>query len=263
MQKEKITQMDFYYWGDQCPYNHIILSLLREIQGEPAYQIRLHDISERPEIAASVQMYSPTLLIFDQTVRWNGPIQLETIQMIHSGTVPGRKPYAVSPGAMLKGEIRFLSEETVPDMAQPCGCSALSCCRPKAEWVRSLKERYGLPHLGVLHYQDGVCVGGAEFTPSLAVPYPIPRDERSAFLTCSFLSDEVFDYRSWPLRVLEEELSALGYQELLAVVSENVAFPNGPLDWFLARGYVDQGELYFEVRDHARMHLVKKQLKPV
>lgn len=81
-------------------------------------------------------------------------------------------------------------------------------------------------------YWGDQCVGGAEFVPSLAVPYPVPKGDKIAFLTCSFLSDEVADYRTAPLKKLEEELPEFGFSELIAVVSE----------------------------DFARQHLVKKEL---
>jgi hypothetical protein len=44
------------------------------------------------------------------------------------------------------------------------------------------------------------------------------------------------------------------------VASEDVVFPNGPLVWFLTRGYADLGEVCHEERDGARMHLVSKRL---
>lgn len=135
-----------------------------------------------------------------------------------------------------------------------------SVCAEKASWVKQIRDSFHLPHLGILHYSGDQCVGGAEFVPSLAVPYPVPKGDKMAFLTCSFLSDEVADYRTAPLRKLEEELPGLGFSELIAVVSEDVVFPNGTLKWFLDRGYRDLGEVYFEERDFARQHLVKKEL---
>ena len=49
-------------------------------------------------------------------------------------------------------------------------------------------------------------------------------------------------------------------EKLIAVASEEVVFPNGPLEWFIERGYEDLGEVFCEENDQARMHLVKKKL---
>ena len=53
---------------------------------------------------------------------------------------------------------------------------------------------------------------------------------------------------------------SLNYKSLIAIVSEDVVFPNGTLNWFKEKGYIDLGEVYYEERDFARMHLVKKDL---
>ena len=37
-------------------------------------------------------------------------------------------------------------------------------------------------------------------------------------------------------------------------------FPNGPLWWFLAEGFVDRGEVFYEPQDQAQMHLVEMPL---
>lgn len=124
-----------------------------------------------------------------------------------------------------------------------------------------IREEFDLPHLGILHFEEeGGCIGGAEYVPSVIVPYHIPRREDTAFLTCSYLSSSENDYRSHPLERLETELSHLGFEYLIAIASVDVAFPNGTLDWFVERGYIDQGKIYYEKRDGAEMHLVKKRL---
>jgi len=75
-----------------------------------------------------------------------------------------------------------------------------------------------------------------------------------------YLSDENADYKSFPLQKLEERLPHIGYTELIAIASEEVVFPNGPLKWFINRGYGDMGEVYYEKNDSARMHLIRKVL---
>jgi hypothetical protein len=117
-----------------------------------------------------------------------------------------------------------------------------------------------LPYLGVLQFSGENCVGGAEFVPSREVPYAIPKTVESAFLTCSYLSDPVTDYKSRPLEVLEESLKELGFSEIVAIASEEVVFPNGTLKWFSDRNYEDLGIVYDERESFALMHLVRKKL---
>ncbi|MFW6263414.1 MAG: hypothetical protein ACOC34_05225, partial [Thermotogota bacterium] len=176
---------------------------------------------------------------------------------------PYRKLYRVDQSDnIVRGLLKPLDEKTVFDTYQPCARSfGESCCVSKSTWIKKIKERYDLRHLGYLHYVDGECVGGAEFVPSLAVPYNIPKKKDIAFLTCSYLSGENADYKSHPLEKLECHLSEMGYAQLLTIASEEVVFPNGPLRWFLKRGYTDLGVISFEQNEGANMHLLKKTEK--
>lgn len=259
---QKNTNIDFYYWGDQCPYNSSIRRLLATIKNDFRYSINEFDISDQPALAAQLNMYSPTLLVFNKHLRWNGPITEKIIDLISKGTFPQRDAYVVkNSDHLIRGTTIPLTEETVLDTYQPCGCLGKSCCTDKALWIKNIRNNFFVPHLGILHYYQGICVGGAEFVPSLAVPYPIPKAEDIAFLTCSFLSDRSADYRSLPLQVLEGELPKHGFNSLLAIASEDVVFPNGTLQWFIDRGYQDHGQIHYEENDFARMHLIKKFLK--
>ncbi len=258
---QEFTQIDFYYWSDQCPYNSYIRKTLSLLNDNPSFSVNTYDISIQPCLAEQVNMYSPTLLIFNNKVRWNGPITLTTIQSIAKGTIPNKKPYIVdNSNNLINGTTKSYTEETVLDTFKPCGCVDMSCCLEKAKWIQHIKNNFQIPHIGILHYFNNSCVGGAEFVPSLAVPYAIPKGENIAFLTCSFLSDSRADYRSLPLKVLERELPKFGFKYLMAIASEKVVFPNGTLQWFINRGYEDLGEINYEELDFARMHLIKKEV---
>lgn len=257
-----MTKIDFYYWGDQCPHNSLIRKILNELIYDEKYDISFYDVSKGHKTAEKMNMFSPTLIIFNNELRWNGPISLGTIQSIAQGNIPEGKPYKVNMGTQLiEGNIEMLTEESVFDTCICCAPSVkINCCESKANWIKQIRKEFNLPHLGVLHYCNDKCVGGAEFVPSLAVPYPIAKSKDIAFLTCSYLSEEDYDYKSFPLIKLEEELLHLGYKALTAIASEDVVFPNGTLNWFLERGYIDLGNVYYEERDFAKMHLIKKDL---
>ncbi len=258
-----MLKIDFYFWGSQCPHNDINKKILDAYTDDERYKINYHDISDDFELAEKMNLFSPTLLVFNDTFRWNGPIKKEQIEAFEKGEIPYRKPYKVNQSDnVIKGILKPLDEKSVFATYQPCARSfGESCCVSKSTWIKNIKERYGLKHLGYLHYVDGECVGGAEFVPSLAVPYNIPKKEDIAFLTCSYLSGENVDYKGYPLEKLESELPGLGYKDLLTIASEEVVFPNGPLEWFEKRGYIDLGEVSFEQNEGARLHLLKKDLQ--
>lgn len=254
--------IDFYYWNNQCPYNFEIINILTSLKNSTDYSITLNDISEDAPIAQKLNMYSPTLLVFNKTLRWNGPIRLDDIHSIAEGKIPEKRPYKLALSSKdFSGTLKFLTEDTV---YETCTCCSPGCdktiCSGKASWIKSIKDKYNLPHLGFLNFSGNICAGGAEFVPSLEVPYAVPKDEHTAFLTCSYLSDNIWDYRSKPLRSLEASLPDLGFSKLVAIASEEVLFPNGTLEWFVSRGYKDSGKVFCEERDSASMHIVEKQL---
>lgn len=258
-----VTKIDFYYWGSQCPWIGTTMNLLAGLK-KNMFSVQYFDVSENHHLAEEMNMFSSILLVFNDNYRWNGPITRSQIMDIARGKYPVKKPYKVNLSKVVAtGELKELTEETVMDSAVACDISLnhQECCLAKQKWVKRIREKYDLPHLGLLHYVENQCVGGAEFVPSLEVPYPVPKAPETAFLTCSFRSDELFDYRSFPLARLEEQLRKFGFRELIAVVSEQVLLPNGPLAWFLERKYKDLGSIYYEKNDHAKMHLVSKMLQ--
>lgn len=255
--------IDFYYWGMQCPYNMINKEVLKSIQLEEKININYYDISKNEELTKKMNLFSPTLTVFDNKVRWSGPITTKLIKDFISGQTPQRKPYKVEIGKeIVRGKIRYLTSETCRDVLGVCSPNnCKSSCLEKGRWVENITNKYNLKNLGVLHFWDNRCVGGAEFIPSLEVPYNIPKDKDSAFLTCLYLSDTTYDYKSYPLEVLENELVKIDYKNIQVVASEDVAFPNGPLDWFIEKGYEDMGVLYYERNDGAIQHLLRKEIR--
>lgn len=257
-----MKKIDFYYWGDQCPHNLKMRALLKSFLSDQRCVINFFDISKDSNVAKHLNIFSPNMVVINNKLRWHGPISIDKFESILNGVIPEAKPYIVKISKdIVKGEIRDLKEDTVLDTCILCASSQEKMyCSEKANWIKDLRQNFNLPYLGKLHYLNKVCIGGAEFVPSLAVPYPIPKAEDLAFLTCSFGSSEDGDYKSYPLQELEEELPSFGYKYIIGIASENTPFPNGPLDWFLKKGYVDLGFIYNEERHFAKMHLIKKEL---
>lgn len=252
-------QIDYYYWSWQCPHNLPARDTVERLR-EEGHQVEVYDVAGDRELASSINMFSPTLTIINGKWRWHGPLFGTFVDAVSRGEMPRQDRYQVDMSdRVIRDSLLPLTPDSAADTGEVCGVSSAPPCSHKARWVQEVMAKYQLPHLGFLHYQEGKCVGGAEFVPSLEVPYRIPRDKKTAFVTCSFPSEGEADYKSFPLERLEEQLPALGYQSLLVISSEQVVFPNGPLEWFLKRGYRDTGVIHEEA-GYARMHLLMKEL---
>ncbi len=262
MRNMKKAKIDFYYWGTQCPYNHSNRLVLERTEEELGLEVEYHDIGKDHAMASRLHLYSPTMAIFDSGLRWSGPITFDLIKAYTEGEVPTRSPYVVeSQGKLVEGHLFPLDLDNACDSAGLC-CPSWSkeSALEKKAWLKGMMDVSKSEDLGVLHFQGETCVGGAEYLPSHLVPYDIPKSKEAAFLTCVYASDPEYDYKSHALNELEAKLRGRGYRAIYAVASIRVAFPNGPLQWFLDRGYEDLGLLYYEENDDALQHLVKKDL---
>lgn len=252
-------RIQLYHWGLQCPHNLSAVDMVKELR-EEGHEVEKYDVAGNRELASSVNMFSPNLTVFNGDLRWHGPLTGEFREAVSRGEIPRQDPYLVQISQRIVRETVIpLTDRVVTGSREVCGVSSDLPFFAKAGWVREIMDRYRLPHLGYLHYRDEKCLGGAEFVPSLEVPYRIPRGGDTAFVTCSFPSEGDADYKSFPLEKLEEALPGLGYSTLLIISSEEVVFPNGPLEWFLERGYRDKGVIH-EEPGYARMHLLEKKL---
>ena len=203
------------------------------------------------------------MLLVNHKHRLHGPFSLEKVRAMVEDEVIEPEGYEVKQSEdVAKGELVPLTSESVLSTCRPCmGSDDETLCRAKSEWIGAVIKSLRLGHLGYLHFLDGVCVGGAEFLPSENVPYPIP-DKRhdNAFLTCSFLSDESKDYKTYPLMRLIDDLRGWGFRTLSVAASRDVVFPNGPLEWFENKGFVDTGVLVTEVLHKAEIHFLQLEL---
>ena len=156
-----------------------------------------------------------------------------------------------------KGRLLELNERSVLYTCYACFLrDDHSLCQTKAEWVRKILQQTGLPHLGYLNMDGERCVGGAEFLPAALVPYPIPGlQPNDAYITCSFLTHEDYDYKSYPLRTLLDYLKNGGYGRALIVAA--VQFGG----FGIASGAFNLGHLAYEETEHADPHLLEMSYK--
>lgn len=226
-------QIDFYYWGIQCPINYETIKLLNSLDSN-LFNINFYDITDDRALAKKMNMYFPFLTIFNDCVRWRSPININLINKIQNGEEANEQPYIVEiPSSKYKGKLMKLTNETISEVKACCTMSGCSDgCKAKGKFLSQLNGEF----LGYLNFNGNKIVGGTEYVPSMLVPYNIPRDEKTAFLTCSYLSyDLKYDNKSYPLEALEKRLK-VKFKKIIAISDEKSVFPNGNLKWFQNNG---------------------------
>ena len=257
------NDLKFFYFGNQCPHNAYLLARIKTIAWQERIRLHLFDVSKDEETCRKYSIFSPTMILVNDKYRWHGEFSKESIlEMLEDeGVDPVAEAISQSDDAV-RGNLVPITPDSVLQTCVPCiNVEDRGLCLGKSEWVRDMLRETGLKNLGYLHFLDGKCVGGAEFLPSKKVPYPIPdkRDD-NAYLTCSFVSDDRKDYRTYPLERLKGELRGSGFRTMSVAASEKVVFPNGPTAWFTKRGFVDKGILFEEKMHRATIHFLQCDL---
>lgn len=247
----KIT---FYYWGKQCPIIEESLNLLS--QYAHAIEVELFDITYRSDLTALQNMYFPFLTVFDDSKRWFGPLRADILDSYIEREAICEKPYVIVQGTeVFCGELVELSDQNF-DLIKD-GCS-LSNCLESCQKKKAFLSEMGEPFYGMLNLENGKVVGGIEYLPSIKVPYPIPKSERTAFITCVYHSSTEYDYKTKPFEALEIRLKGK-FDKIVAVTDKLGTFPNGTLEWFIRNGFVDQGVISTE-EGYCELHLVSKMI---
>lgn len=251
----EISSIDFYYWSYQCPLHHELLQLLKEYSDR--LPITTYDIAKQPELAVKMQLYFPMLLVVNHEKRYYAPFGRSFLETLCQGILPEQKPYRPIQGNELQDHnCTWITENTITTACECTGgCCESSINKKKAFYKQIKQEMIGC----MIQDEEGRLLGGAEYVPSIIVPYDIPKAKDTAFLTCVYKSDEIYDYKSAPLMELESYLSLI--YESVCVISDEVGnFPNGDLRFFLNHGYQDTGVIYVD-ESYCRLHLMHKRLK--
>lgn len=244
--------IDFYYWAAVCPINIEILDLLKEYVKQ--LDIKVYDISKNPELAKRMGMFYPTLTVVNGKTRRYSPYGREFLDQVCEGLVPKEKPFKPNLGTeFFAGEVMAVTRENYGTAA---GCTGRKHCRGCQEKITFFEDK-GMTVFGFMNLREGKLVGGAEFVPSVFVPYDIPHNDQTAFLSCVYLSDEEFDYKTAALRELEGYLEGK-YRKMVVISDENGVFPNGDMEFFVRNGYKDTGIVFEDL--YCRLHLMEKEL---
>lgn len=153
--------------------------------------------------------------------RYYSPLRSSFLEQAASGIYPDELPYLpkLSSNAVTK-QIVPLTNENIRLACDCCGFPTDTSCAEKERFLRSCgQEIYGFLHTD----ERGNLLGGAEYLPSMLVPYDIPHSEDAAFITCVYLSDAEYDYKSAPIKALEQYLRKT-YARVFAVTDEKGVF---------------------------------------
>lgn len=247
-------KIDFYYWNYMCPLNYEMIELLKGYR--PQIEIFFHDITDNRRLAREMRMFYPTLTVINDTYRHYSPINKQFLDSLCSGIIPQDIPYTPKLGENERtGAIVPITADNYHIAGCCIGKSCLESCQKKF-----LSPIYGnMSIYGFMNVDNGQLLGGAEYIPSMLVPYDIPHDMETAFITCVYLSDGQYDYKSPCLRALEEYLSD-EYKKIIVISDEIGVFPNGDLNFFIRNGYEDLGIIARE-EGYCTLHIMNKIVK--
>lgn len=248
--------IDFYYFSSQCPYNVSNKELIERFCKTHGIVFNHYNIDGNRQLAKEMNMFSPTLTVFDKSHRWTGPLTEKHLTDYLQGILPVRDAYIANGSKRVDGKVSAMTKLSLKDAKDLCSlATSPQAMQAKETWIFNKTA----PVFGALHYVNGSCVAGVEFMNMKDIPYHLGVKE-GVLLTCVFGSDRTFDYKSAPLAWVEAHLREKGHEEVYVVASKEVSFPNGPLEWFLERGYEEVSFLYHELGDYAKQYLLKKQL---
>lgn len=243
-------KVSFYYWGWQCPLHGTMRQLLDSYRDR--LDISCTDITGQPQLARDLNLFFPMLTVVNGR-RYFSPLRPAFLDALCLGALPEEQPYRPHLGTRVEtGQLEPITKDNIALAAQCTGDPGCSGCREKAAWLAA----QGVELFGFVNRRESRLLGGAEYLPSVLVPYDIPKAPDIAFLTCVHGSDPTADYKSGPLAALENFLRR-DYRRIVVISDELGVFPNGNLDFFLRNHYRDMG-LVREEPGYCRLHLMEK-----
>lgn len=245
-------KIDFYYWGSMCPISNEIIARLGKHKGE--FDIHLHDFTHDPSVAKRERIFFPFMTVIDGVHRFYKPISDKFINTLLAGGMPEETPYL----PQLSARERTCTIEPISsaNYSVASRCTGRECCE-KRECKPLMYSSVPNGIMGFMNTENGILLGGAEYYPSVSVPYDVPKGNDTAFITCVYMSGGQYDYKSAPLRALEQHL-AQTYKKVIVISDEAGVFPNGDMAFFLRNGYSDKGVIFAD--DYCKLHLLSKEL---
>lgn len=245
-------KIDFYYWGNMCPITTEILNLMSEYKDK--IDIHMYDISDDSLACKINKIFFPFLTVLNDANRYYSPISRKFMEEVVIGILPEEKPFIPNLGTeMISKTIKPITKDSYIVASQCTSRKNCLGCAGKIEMYNSFNEEI----YGFMNVSENKLLGGAEFVPSKLVPYDIPKNENTAFITCVYLSNKEYDYKSAPLQALENYLKN-NYKKVVVISDEIGVCPNGNLDFFLKNNYTDEGVIFED--SYCKLHLMSKVL---
>lgn len=247
-------KLDFYYYSYQCPLNWSMLQLLEAYRDR--IEINTYDISADRAKCKELNIFYPTLLVLNDQYRYYAPFKKQFLDTVCRGVIPKETPYIPTLGTeYVEKIIEPLTRENLCIACECCGETCKEMISAKREFIDTVdREIYGYLH----KTSENHLLGGVEYLPSIDVSYDIPHEVDTAFVTCLYCSDMKYDFKTAPLKKLEQQLKNQ-YRRILVITDEEGVFPNGNMKYFESNGYSDEGVIY-EDANYCRLHLMSKIL---
>ena len=186
--------------------------------------------------------------------RYYSPISQKFLESLLIEKIPQEIPYRPILGTVEKS---VNIQQIVKDNYKlACQCTGRKQCY-KYECKPLMYSNMPDKVIGFMNVDGNKLLGGVEWYPSLYVPYDIPKGDDIAFITCVYISDDYFDYKTAPLKALEQYLAKL-YNKVIVICDEVGVFPNGDLTFFIRNGYQDEKVIFED--EYCRLHLLSKEL---
>ena len=248
-----INLVQFIYFGGQCPWKEWMIEQIISSTEILGIKYELIDLMEYPEYAEKYELFFPFTTIFDNSLKIPSPISAgEIIKITKDGyNIQTR----ISSNTRKKGKAEKISTLTIENIQDSCLiCNASinpGYCFSKTNWALKINQLVPNNILGFISYNNEETAAVVEFLPSILVPYPIPKKEKSnLFITCIYSSFfQGPDYRGEILEKATEYLSENNFDRISVISGVNGAFPNGPKDFFIDYGFSvkkELGEVYLK-----------------
>jgi len=226
--------------GLQCPWHDWVVSQAKEAAERLRARFEVIDIWRDREAAETHRVFSPFLLIIDETLRISSPFSSEQIEAFVRSGIPDAEAEPAAPRESgIPEQIVPLTPRNLMDSARVCGCR--TGCREmvaKQDWYLRVAEETGSETIGLIGYSEQQAVCHAEFLPSTLSPFPLPdRSPQTAVIHCLYNLEQGPDYRDALLRSALDHLAGRGYRRIQAVVGRHSPAPNGPASSYAEAGF--------------------------
>lgn len=243
----EVKKVHFLHFGAQCPWKAWMKEQAREAAGLLGAEFDATDVTGRPELAERHGMFFPFLTVINGLLRFPAPaparrlVELAREGISHCIQLPERMSRSVQ-----GDRLRRLTPRAVVQACRLCLPQDFPAAgrNEKQAWAEGIVQQVKSRDLGLLLFDGGKPVAAVEHLPSVLVPYPLPRKERTlGFITCLYSHGNGLDYRPQVLESFLKLAHRHGYTEVQVVAGRAGPYPNGPAAFFLRHGFRELARL--------------------